>query len=335
MASAKGDKLWRTLPHIVPKNEWEVQLQDVHSHVEGLLRRVHRLEEGGGHASNQLTQLHRKCRVELTSERQLAATASRIDVDVATHRQDLERGLEELRSFVVSQVAAVKADLMLEVEQLKTGLRSANKDIRGLHAASKDAEAKAAATFATKARHEEVAFALKCQHEEAFRAVKAALDELSAGKASRMELEDSHGALTSAHRGLQEEHGQTVQGLERATRALAELEDRTREELSCSVVELRGTLASAQQRIESAAQDRNTLREVLSSVRSQLDETAAVQKTHVEQLREWGTKHNDLDGSVLALQEELRARCDKQDRNLKELDRRERSSWEQFMLDRR
>jgi len=335
MADPKGERLWRTLPGLVPKNEWEGHLQDMHSHMEGLLRRVHKLEEGGGHSNNQITQLHRKCRVELATERQLAATASRIDVDVAAHREELQQGLEDLRTFVLAQVTAVRADLMREVEQLKSGLRTANKEIRAVHGESKDFEARAAAAFATKVQHEEACHALRCQHSEASAELQAALFELREEKASRLELEDSRSTLASAHKTLEEEHGQTIDRLKRTSWALDELERRARAELAASVEELRRSLAAAQQRSERAEEERDALRDSLTSARAELDVLASTQQKHGEQLRSFGVRHNDLGGTVLALEEQLTARYSQQERNLKELDRRERSSWEQFMLDRR
>lgn len=335
MVDPKGERLWRTLPGLVPKNEWEVQMQDVHSHMEGLLRRVHRLEEGGGHASNQLTQLHRKCRVELATERQLASTASRIDVDIAGHRQELQQGLEELRSFVFAQVTAVRADLMREVEQLKSYIWTANKEIRAVHAESKDFEAHAVATFATRAQLEEGCQVVQREQRESSSALQAAVAELQEEKASRQELEESRSALARAHSGLEEEHGQTVERLKRTNWAVDEQGRQARAELAASVLELQKVLSAAQQRLQTADEERDGLRESLSSMRAELDVTGSTQQKHGDQLRDMGCQHNDLSRSVLALEEHLTARCERHERDLRDLDRREKSSWEQFMLDRR
>jgi len=335
MSDAKGERLWRTLPGLVPKSEWEGQLHDVHGHMEGLLRRVHKLEEGGGHSNNQLTQLHRKCHVELATEKQLAATASRIDMDMAGCCQQLQQGLEELRTFVLAQVTAVRSDLMREVTQLRNGVSAAHKEIRGVHAESKDFQVKAVATFATVAQHQEARQLLQRQHEEAVGALQAALLELQEEKATRLELEDVRSAVTTAHKLLEEEHGNTVERLKRATWAMDELERRGRAELAGAVAEQQKQLAAVQRQLDRATEERDALREDLSSARGELDVTVSTQQKHSEQLRAWGSKHNELGSSVLSLDERLTARCDKQERDLRELDRRERSSWEQFMLDRR
>jgi len=334
MLENKGERLWNTLPGLVPKSQWETQLEDVHSNLEGLLLRVRRLEAGGGHHQDQLAHLNRKCHKELATEQQLTAAATKIQGEASEDRRDFEQRLEDLRAFTLSQLKILKVEFSREVANLNSELKSANKDIRALGTSIKDLEVTAVETYQTKTRHDADCRDMRREAEVAAALLQETCDGLTASRATRKELAEAQLKLKDAHEDLEHRHGQTLQKLAASNSALALLEQQSQKNLADSVDFIQRALDRHSQEHQTAANGMNALLKDLHAERSRVNDTLSTQADHTEKIKGWMLSHGELARALAVAREELTARCDKQERDLKELDRREKSSWEQFLCDR-
>lgn len=164
--------------------------------------------------------------------------------------------------------------------------------------------------------------------------LQEACDDLQATKASRREVVQAEKTLQDAHNALEREHSATAHNLENTIAALTTLEGESNRALKVAVEGLQRTLVLHDQGLQLGVEDRNALRADLAVERSQLEAAVELQNEHVEKIRAWMNNHCELSLGVSSIRDELSARCDRQERDLKALDRRERSSWEQFMNDR-
>lgn len=341
------------LPRLAPRNEWESHFKDVHGLVDDLLRRIAKLEERSTVTSSaaarrqvsnaerswphstelasQLVDVHRKCRDELATKQALQATASRMDLDMAK-RSDLDEGLDGVRDFARSQVAALRAELTQELDTQRNGLLAADKEIRGLDAALKRAAAFNETTYITKAAHQVACERQRKERDNMCAGLRSTLEELDSTKASRRELADSQAAGQAAHAGLAAEHSATSEALAKAIVAIRELERQAKEDLAtlCAMQAARSALAELQRRAGEAEADRLELHAGLAGERGRVDELEEKLRDQGTQLASWMRNHNSLGDTVSTLRGELSTRCDKLREDLTDLDRREHGSWEHF-----
>jgi len=335
MLENKGDRLWSTLPGLVPKSEWETSLQDVHGGLENLLLRVKRLEAGGGHHQDQLAYLNRKCQMELATERQLAATATQIHGEASQDKHDFKQQLEDLRAFTLAQLKIQKVEFSRELANLTMELRSANKDIRALGNSLKDLEVTATETYQTKLMHDEECRAIRREKDVAFAALQEACHGLMETKATRQELTDAQVVLKDAHEDLDHRHGQTLRKLATSNAEMSRLEQQSQKDLADSVKFIQTTLDSHSKEHERTADGMTALSEELRVERFRVSDALITQADHTEKIKDWMLRHGELARVLASAKEDLSVRCDKQEQDHKELDRRERTSWERFLCDRK
>lgn len=341
------------LPRLAPRNEWDSHFKDVHGLLDELLRRIGKLEDRGTVVSSaaarrqvsnaekswphstelasQLVEVHRKCRDDLATKQALQATASRMDLDMAK-RSDLEEGLEGLRDFARSEVAALRVELTKELDTQRNGLLAADKEIRGLDAALKRAAAHSEATYVTKAAHQVACERQRKERDTLCAALRATLEDLDSTKASRRELADSHAALQAAHASVAADHSGTAEALAKATGALRELERHVDEDLATlsSMQAAQSAIAELQRRAGEAEEVRRELHTVLEAERAEGAEHSEKLRDHGTQLASWMRNHNSLSDTVNSVRGELKTRCDKLREDLTDLDRREHGSWDHY-----
>lgn len=349
------------LPHSVPHDEWEVHTRSIHNLVEDVLRRVKRLEEHApaagssrhmpasarnGHEkswphstelSGQLVELHRKCREDLATQSSMQAHATRLDMHLETARRRTDHGLEEVRSFAHAFTDQLREEHLQQIQELRFELERAKTSISQLGDAL-DCQAEFnAATYTTKVQHQQTACDLRREHEATRMALTASLDALEEKKSTRVELASARAALSEAHEALDRRH-----------EATSDLLQRTRQELSAHEKRSDGTFATLEQRsdmlqtidsmqkaLEAASRDRTVLHGDVSTERERLDETVEQQSSQGKLLSTLARRQNDMDVMVHNNSNDLVARIAVNEQAIKDIDRREKGSWEQFHRERR
>lgn len=256
---------------------------------------------------------------------------------MAALRQDMECGFENLRMYTLGEVAATRKELTEQVQQVTGWLIAAQQDIVNLRAGLLEATAYNDMTYVTKAMHNDACRDIVSKLDSCHEDLKTSLDMLRAASASKAELEDITGQMRGAHEALDQQHMQTANTLDDAGKKLARLDRKSREELTSkdSFEEALTIVRKLRQEADDAHIDRLSLNSEMTSEKERLEETNGRQGEQAKQLANSLQNHSNLSREVTALRDELFGRCDILDRDLKALDRREKSSWEQFTRDRR
>jgi len=278
--------------------------------------------------------LNRKCQMELATERQLAATATHIHGAASQDKNDLKQQLEDLRAFTLAQLKIQKVEFSREVANLNMDVRSANKDIRALNNSLKDLQVTSSETYQTKAMHDEECRAMRREKDSAFAVLQEACHGLMETKATRQELEDAQLAFKDAHEDLEHKHGQTAQKLAISNAELSRLEQQSQKDLADSVEKIQAALKGHSKEHERTADGMTALSEELRVERFRVNDALITQTDHTDKIKDWILRHGELVRALTAAKEDLMARCDKQEQDLKELDRREKASWDRFLCDR-
>jgi len=349
------------LPNSVPHDEWEVHTRSLHGLVEEVLRRVRRLEEHApvpgstrtpaqseryGHEkswphscelSSQLVELHRTCRDDLATQRGLEAASRRHDLHVEVSRRRADDAVEELRSFTLERIEALRSQHAAELADLREGLGKANQDIGSLSIALEAANAFNEATYTSKVAHADACRALRSEMAISNEALRSLVEDLEASKSTRLELYETHSKLSAAHDDLHVRHNETRRSLE-GTAADLEKHRRYCEDTFATQTTMREAFAAIEQvkdDLHRASEDRKALHKNADTERARLDEAMEEQGEHRRKLFAMEKRCNDVDLANLATRKDLTSRCDAQERAIKALDRRERGSWEQFAQEHR
>jgi len=171
---------------------------------------------------------------------------------------------------------------------------------------------------------------------EAMDIPRAECEKLRLHKASGEQLEMAAVSLKDAHFKLHEAHSRTTENLARAQGQLSALESYSREQFTHVSKLFDDFVTSTNTRFATATEQHGQLRVEHDQYSEDL---GSLSVRHVEQagrLKGFCAKdHNDVATDLGAFMQKMEARCDRLDFELKELDRRERSSWEQFASSRR
>jgi len=324
---------WHTLPHIVPRHELDVHITDVHEHIEELATKVGKLEDKGHDASSKLTDIHRRHLPQLATKLALDATSHRLELDVAVCHRDLEEGLLEMRNLISAEVAKVRHDFTSELDALRERLQWTNGELAVLSQRLDDDAALNRATFATKAAHEEAWGEHKSALAETAVELHGKLDMLQSTKSSRQELHDAHASIRASHDGLHRHHNITVQTLEQALRQVAELHRQCGQELATreSLQDLLHGAEQVEEQLKLEGQYRLQIHSDLGEQRFAMENLSYKISDYAKQLADWTVRHNELQGGFGELRNELLARFEKLEQDVRSLDRREKTSWEQFL----
>mmetsp|Transcript_125508 Transcript_125508/g.401943 ORF Transcript_125508/g.401943 Transcript_125508/m.401943 type:complete len:408 (-) Transcript_125508:29-1252(-) len=308
--------------------------------------------------SSQLVELHRVAREDLASQRGLEATSARLDLHLEVERRQTEKGLEDLKSFTLSSIQTLREELSGELSEFCDVLKKATQDISGLTVALEAHARIAEATFVSKADHVEACKSFKDEHSASTEALRSLAMELEASNASREELSELQGTLGAAVHELDSRHCGTRQLLDETTNSLDALRsfcDTTYATLESMVVATQ-CIEDIRADLGSAAADRQVLHAACDTSRGRLDEAEKRLSDYALKFGELDKRTAESDELCQLARREAQRRCQEVEAGLKGplrttandpchaaarqnkyevLDRRERSSWEQFALERR
>eukprot|EP00929_Paragymnodinium_shiwhaense_P018475 TRINITY_DN12922_c0_g1_i1.p1 TRINITY_DN12922_c0_g1~~TRINITY_DN12922_c0_g1_i1.p1 ORF type:complete len:378 (-),score=111.26 TRINITY_DN12922_c0_g1_i1:355-1380(-) len=337
IAGPGQEQIWSSMPHAVPRHEWEVHLDDVHGHVEGLLRRVKHLEGESRYAGSDLSGLHRQCLDLQGTKRGHNELRLLFDVEVAERKAHVQEALHEAQAYATAQMESLRADLGQELSALRQGLQDVTDEARRLNQVFMEKTASFELTLATKEEQKEAVAQMKKQTEAAMEEQRRHLKSLEVTKASKDEMNNLRKLLEGQCEVIRQDLNQSVHTMTVASGDIVDLQRRCQEELvHVSVMtSASASLETLLRQADEAFKERQQMREEFGLVRSQVYKCVEEQVPAARREAAEVKKSNaELSTSLNNIRTELLSRCSRVEEDLKIVDRRERSSWEQFYRDR-
>mmetsp|Transcript_14312 Transcript_14312/g.31660 ORF Transcript_14312/g.31660 Transcript_14312/m.31660 type:complete len:375 (+) Transcript_14312:240-1364(+) len=286
--------------------------------------------------ASQLTDLHRKTREELASQQALQAEATRFDLGIDMNKKLIEEGLEELAVKIDCKEEGLRQELHDLIGEVRQSIEFTQKDLVALRDDVQGIASKADAAV-PQAVHDGHLKKMKSEIEGRLQVLDLFVTDLSNTKTDKEAFEAIKLTLGHSVSALETAHSETRDTL-LATRASLEETQRQIPETYATLI----SMAHANTSIETLEQRATTLdgqvealeaNAVAQTSRSDdIDERLAKLSLQASNLSRTQNEHHEEFSTSTSM---LAGRCDSLHRDLKALDRRERSSWEQFSLERR